>query len=897
VLGLLMTILAAPNMAWGSCAGSACAPSPLSDSGRVDLASTFGSGSFGRWEVDRFGLPAYAYTADEARDPDARQPELGGSTAAQHQVGNDNIKGAAFNDGYTQLWSQARLMQWANLFQPSARHYAGGFGWLRVDGSVLSTLYLDRAPGSSFGRRFGVGYYAKRMRAGGMEVSQVTYAPFGNDPVLLDDVTVRNVSRVARRASWFEYWDVNPYAQTIAATGTRGLARPTWDARTRALAVAQYGNNAADTAPLSIFAAALRGPLQGRETSLDAFFGHGSRRVPAEVSADRLSGALAGASAPGTASRSLFAFRAPLLLRAGQSVTLRYVYGMAHRQRIAALVDKYRAAGAPLQASERAWSAWLPKADFGAGHRAVARELAWDAYLLRSATVYEEGCHSHTITQGGYYQYSLGLNLGFRSWLHYLLPITFSDPGLAREILRYAVALQPRDTLQFPYGTASLCAAYNLGTSDDADFWLILAASEYGLATRDTSFFDRQVGFYDSGRRASIWEHIKLAYEHQESLLGPHGGYLAGSTGDWSDLTPRYLGMTESMLVPAQTAYAYPRLAQLADLRGDHRFAAQLRASARRDLNTVRRGWTGGGWYSRGYAGNRRLGQGAIFEEPQPWAMLAGAPSARQAGTLVHNIRRYLDGVGAPAALHGPARIGTALSPAARDPGVTERSQPASAGVPDGHANYVGGAWYDVNGWLTWSLGALDGVLRGARQLAWSEYTRNTLAAHANAFPRHWAGTVSVDDACYAYYAQHPDYCGAIGSGSYDGQITEQPTWMVMDAINLAGVTPTVAGYAIAPHLPFDRFSLRLPEVGIASRPGQLRGYLVTQRTTSLRLDVRIPAGAGAGRLLTWAAGQRVRHSAARGSVSFRLPAVAGRAANWALSWTPRTAARSRGAR
>jgi len=572
--------LAAPAL--GACAGVACAPPALSDAGApTDLASSYGSGSFGRWLIDAFGLPVYRHTADETRDRNARQAELAGATRAQHQVGNDHIVAAAFNDGYTQLWSQDRLMQWANLFQPAARHYAGGFGWLRIGGRTLSTLYLDRPAGAAFQREFGVGYDRKQVQADGVQVTQVVYAPFGNDPVLLDDVTVRNVSRAPERATWFEYWDVNPYDQTVGEAGTRGLRRASWNPAERALAVAQYGNNAADTAPLSIFAAALRGPVAGHETSVNGFFGSGSRRIPAEVAADRLSGAAAGGSAPDTPSHTLFAFRAPVTLAPGASVTLRYVYGMAHPRQIAPLVSAYRRARAPLAASRRAWAAWLPKADFGASQRWVARELAWDAYLLRSASVYEERCGAHTVTQGGYYQYGIGENLGYRSWLHYLLPITYTDPQLAREILRYSVALQP-STLQLPYGTGPLCSIAHLGTSDDFDFWLILAASEYGLATRDTGFFDQQLPFYGSTRRASVWEHIKLAFQHQESLLGPHGGYLAGSTGDWSDFSAEFLQMTESMLVPAQTAYAYPRLAQLADLRGDHAFAARLRASRAR---------------------------------------------------------------------------------------------------------------------------------------------------------------------------------------------------------------------------------------------------------------------------------------------------------------------------
>ena len=44
---------------------------------------------------------------------------------------------------------------------------------------------------------------------------------------------------------------------------------------------------------------------------------------------------------------------------------------------------------------------------------------------------------------------------------------------------------------------------------------------------------------------------------------------------------------------------------------------------------------------------------------------------------------------------------------------------------------------------------------------------------------------------------------------------------MVMDAIRLAGITPTSAG---VPHLPFETFSPRLPQIGVAASSGVLRG-------------------------------------------------------------------------
>jgi hypothetical protein len=865
-----------------SAAAAPSAPPPLSaDDGPANIDSTYGSGNFGTWHVDAAGLPAFRYLLDETTDPRARQAELAGGTDAQHQVGNDHIVAAAFNHGYTQLWSQDRLQQWANRWEPAHRHWAGGFGWVAVDGTVLSTLFLDRPADATVERDFGVGYFRKTLHAAGLDVEQVTYAPFGDDPLLLDDVIITNRTDAPRRLSWFEYWAVNPYDQTTRVA--RGVAEPVWDPVTMTLSAAQSGGRADDTAPLAVFAAVLAGPLDGYETSVATFFGGGSRATPAAVAGDHLANGLAPASSAGTPSGTLFAFRAPLTLAPGASTRLRYAFGMAHGDRVAGLVAKYRAAVDPLAASQAAWARWVPKADFGAGNAWVARELQWDAYLLRSASVWEELCGNHTITQGGYYQYVTGLNLGTRSWPHYALPMVYTEPALARELLRYTIGVQS-ESGTLPYGMGPMCTRVDLGTSSDLDFWIFLAAVEYGLGARDLAFFDDLLPFLDTRRPASVWAHVRRAYEHQESLVGPHGGYLAGTNGDWSDFSTVFLQMSESLLVSAQLAYVYPRLAELADRRGDREFARTLRRRGAELRRVVRRRWTGKGWYARGLrADGSEIGAGAIFGEPQPWAILAGAPSRRQARRLVANHRRFLGGVGAPAVVGGPSRIGSSLSPARNDPDVTERSQPPG-GVGDNNANYVGGTWFDVNGWLTWALGELDGVVPGARQYAWDEYTRNTLANHAAHFPDHWAGTISVDDVCYAYYASRPEQCGNDLYRTYDGQITEQPTWMVMDAIRLAGITPTGAGYRIAPHLPFDAFSLRLPRIGVAAGPGVLRGYVRVERAGEIELRVRVPGAAQ--RLRTWANGQVVRHRVAGGHAVFRLAAAEGMAADWAVTWS-----------
>src|SRR5205807_1834655 len=152
--------------------------------------------------------------------------------------------------------------------------------------------------------------------------------------------------------------------------------------------------------------------------------------------------------------------------------------------------------------------------------------------------------------------------------------------------------------------------------------------------------------------------------------------------------------------------------------------------------------------------------------------------------------------------------------------------------------------------------------------------------------PNHWDGTISVDDACEAFYSSDPSFCGVSLSTSYEGQITEQPTWMVMDAIRLAGITPTGAGYQIAPRFPFDRFSFRLPQIGVASEADRMRGYVTPQQDGSIELDVQLPAEADTGTLVTWANGRAVPHTVTGNSYArFRLDAKAGAPGDWAVTW------------
>jgi hypothetical protein len=853
------------------------APASLSAAtNRVPISSTYGSGSFGLWGEDGFGLPDYRYTLDEARAPQAAQPELAGNRAAWHQIGNDRVVADAFNHGYVQLWSQDRVYQWMNYYQASSDHFSGGYGYVDLGGRSWSTLYLDRRPGESVKRIFGTGYAETDVKIPGLAIKGIVSAPFGNDPLLLHDVTLTNTSGRTESPTWYEYWDVDPAIPSAGAASFRATSLPAYDAATKTLSVAQLPT-AQDTNPLSIFASALNSPVAGFDTNTHAFFGSGTRVRPAAVAADTSHDSIALPSLGGSqGGDQMFAFRSPVTLRPGQSVTLRYAYGYSHPAAIKPLVARYRSDASAFATSEARWRAYVPQVNLGRRYRWLSRELQWDAYMLRSDATYEECAGEHLLSQAGYYQYGLGIQAAYRDPLQLMLPMIYEDPELAREVILYSAEEQSQGIDEIPYGRISNCQRFDLGTSDDLDLWLLMAAEEYGLATRDTGFFNTPVR-WASGGSGSLWSHLQLAFTHQQSLRSLHGDYLTGSTGDWSDLSTEELQMTESSLVTAQAAYVYPRMSELAALGHQQAFASDLGSAGTTARRTVAGEWVGRGWYARGWSGTTQLGVGTIFEEPQPWAILAGIPTKARARTLVANIRRFLTGIGAPG---GPSKIGSAESPGADDPLATEHSTPAPT---SGSAVFVGGVWYSLNGWLTWALGTLDGRVPHARADAFGELVRNTLAAHATAFPRSWDGVLSVDDVCGAWYAKDPSQCGVGLTTSYDTQIPHQDAWTLWDTAELAGISSTEAGFRIVPHLPMTRFGVRFQGAGVASAPHVLRGYIRPQASGKLAMQVARPPASQHRQLIAYVGRRRVRSHLSGGLVRFELPTVAGRAADWAV--------------
>src|SRR5579885_1036339 len=186
--------------------------------GSASAEKPYGSGYFGEWIEDEFGLPAFHYTCDQVNDSKAVtevNPGILSATEHLHQVGNDRIIAIASNYGHVRVRQDEGAPKFLNDYAPERRLFGGGFGYL-TDGKVtLSTFYSGGA--KSFERIFGIGYFRKKVAGGDYEIDQTIFAPFGDDPVLISQVAITNHGNTEAQLGWIEYWGCTLYQCSFRA--------------------------------------------------------------------------------------------------------------------------------------------------------------------------------------------------------------------------------------------------------------------------------------------------------------------------------------------------------------------------------------------------------------------------------------------------------------------------------------------------------------------------------------------------------------------------------------------------------------------------------------------------------------------------------------------------------
>lgn len=813
----------------------------------------YGSGYFGNWIEDEFGLPAFHYTCDQTKDPKALtqvNPGILSSSEHIHQVGNDRLVAVASNFGHVRVRQDEGAPKFLNDYAPERGQFGGGFGYLTDGKGALSTFFPGNA--TSFDRIFGIGYFRKKVAGEAYSVDQVTFAPFGDDPVLISQVSVTNTSPNEAKLRWTEYWGCQLYqfsfrafmeadsgknmhelrrdfaarfSHEFKAVGSGSgllekkefLGRDPVEERQFRATLASIEKNPGpflampeknvpkqcdfdDLNPPPTFLISLDAPADGMSTNGKAFFGTGGAAQPSGLE-HQLDGDL---SRTGPESAMLLERR--FTLKPGETRTLSFMYGyLPSGKDLDALTDNYRkTAQSALRNSCQQWK--KSGLHFSVEHEPwVEREVAWNHYYLRSGVTYDTFFHQRIISQASIYQYVMGFQGAARDPLQHSLPFIFSDPDLVRDVLRYTLK-EVRADGSIPYGIVGhgMPMPTVSDNSSDMPLWLLWVASEYILATRDLRFLDSDVvTVYDEKTgRDTVRNLLARCYKHvvEDVKTGQHG-LMRMLRDDWNDaLLQNWLPAAgqnegaekgESVVNSAMAAFVFDYYARMLTYSGDDgRISSPIRQKAEEHRAAVRAQWTGK-WFRRAWLGPSGgwLGEKGMWIEPQPWALIARITTEEQTKTLVKSIDEEL---------RRPSPIGAVQindSPDRITNGVW-KSEPGTS--------IAGGVWPSLNQTLIWALSSLDNAM------AWDEWKKNSFARHAEVYPEIWYGTWSGPDVLNSASSKHP---GATTGG--------QPF-----------------GWTDFPVLPTFRFESPLVTL-IKSERGYEGWYNPTQRNTwSIRVDL-----------------------------------------------------------
>lgn len=856
----------------------------------------YGSGHFGEWVADEFGLPAFHYTCNQAADLAAVtpvDPAFRSPTDQLHQVGNDRLVAVVSNYGYVQVRQDEGAPKFLNDYCPERGQFGGGIGFLTDGNAVLSTYY----PGNP-DRTFGIGYFRKQVHNRQFAVDQVIFAPFGDDPVMISQVKI--VNRSDRKASlrWIEYWSCQPYqfsyrsymqARATGKTsgaqqlrrdfgerfaheigildGNRGLLEQKhFLGRSETDEVAWKkvqagspglrdpgpgGSSFEDLNPPGTFLASLDGPCDGFSGNGKNFFGAGGVSNP-DGAARELDRDLAvhGPEAALLLERSF-------TLEPGESRTLFFLYGyLTDGVEARPLLEKYeKNPSSHFLDSSKRW-----KEDgmrFSAPEEPwVARELTWDYYYLRGNLTFDSFFGEHILSQGHVYQYLMGFQGAARDPLQHVLPFIFSNPSIVKEILRYTLK-EVRDDGSIPYGIVGygMLMPGGVDNASDLPLWVLWVASEYVLATRDSDFLSEEIQTYPvhgpEAKKESVRSLIARCYNHliQDVGVGQHG-LMRMLEDDWSDALvgehvpakfhDEYLRTGESTFNSAMASYVFEHYARMLDYaQGAAELAADARRRGQEHRQAVSAQWTGH-WYRRAWLGPSLgwVGEDSIWLEAQPWAIIGGAASPEQARELVRSLDEMT---------RKPSPIGAIQ--------ISRGSHTAEEmGIRIG-TSQDGGVWPSLNGTLVWSLARVNG------DMAWDEWKKNSFARHAEVYPNIWygawsgpdtynsvlndypGGTMLSDAMLCQRHEKGPVYCDDDLSWTDFPVMNMHPhAWPLYMIPKLLGFEFTPEGVELAPAIPLQSYRFDSPLIGLVKQRDRYEGwYAPFARKGNWVITVKLP--------------------------------------------------------
>ena len=839
----------------------------------------FGSGYFGEWVDDEFGLHAYHYTCNQINDPKAKTIMSKGwrsDIEHLHQVGNDRIVGVASNFGHVQVRQDEGGPKYLNEFDPEHGHFAGGFGYLINGEEFVSTYYPGNA--KSFERFFGIGYFRKKVESDQFNIDQIIFAPFGDDPILISQIKLPNIQKIPVDFRWIEYWGCNMYQFSAPAFGSlltgenekhpRVIRQEFRKNFTNEFNIIgensgivnkkqykekeeEYNPNKLKPAfedyfPPDTFLVSLDANADVISNIPSKFFGKGGAEIP-DLTKDELSSEIISNNPEGA-----FLLERDVHLEPGETTTLYFMYGyLPNGFKIDELILKYkknltknfsdscqewRNNRIELEINDEPW---------------VNREIFWHSYYLRAAMTYDEFFKEHILSQGHVYQYIMGFQGAARDPLQHALPFIFSEPDIVKNIIRYTLK-EIKKNGEIPYGfTGSgqvLPVPYK---PSDQQLWLLWLVSEYILGTRDVEFLDEEFVRYPiyspNTEKLSIREGLHRCYKYliRKIGLGKHG-LIRLSNGDWNDAVvvgniskekhAEITKVAESVLNSAMTIPVFERYSELLNYIGEEDTATEIIIFSNTLREAVRAQWSGK-WLRRAWLTEDLgwIGEDQLWLEPQPWAIIGNVLSNKQNEILVESINTLV---------RTPSKIGAMLL----SKGLSNMEGNIGIGLGTN-----AGIWPSINGTLIWSLSLVDG------KLAWNEWKKNTLAYHAENYPEIWYGIWSGPDTYNSELSKYPGHTGFTSLDQielHDEQLshfginwTDFPVfnlhphaWPLFNTAHLIGINFLKNGIEINPTLPKDEYRFKSLLIGFEKRKNGYSGWYHPLRDGTWRTSIGLSA-------------------------------------------------------
>lgn len=852
----------------------------------------YGSGYFGNWITDEFGLPAFHYTCDQIKDPKAVtkiNPGILSPTEHIHQVGNGRIVALASNYGHVRVRQDEGAPKFLNDHAPERGIFAGGNGYLTDGKNWLSTYYPGNA--AEFHRTFGIGYFRKQVASPAYKIDQVIYAPFGDDPILISQVTITNSGASPANLRWIEHWGCQLYQFSFRAFmesfggksmhdlrrdfGVRfshgfkktadGLVEtksfagrdPAEQQRFQGMVAFLEKNpnpflaapskevpNSADFddfEPPPTFLLSLDAPPDGVSSNAKDFFGTGGPDHPNGLD-HSLDGNL---DKSGTDSGLLLERK--FSLNSGESRTLTFLYGyIPSGFDLDGLVAKYRASAAT--ALRDSCTQWKKSGlHFSTDTEPwVEREVTWNHYYLRSGFTYDSFFHQHIISQASIYQYTMGFQGAARDPLQHALPFIFSDPELVKEVLRYTLK-EVRPDGSVPYGIVGhgmIMPTVSDNTSD-MPMWLIWAVSEYILATRDVRFLDSEiVTMYgpdpnalrgEGAGRDTVRNLLARCYKHltDDVKTGQHG-LMRMLQDDWNDaLVTAWVPPADmkECLEQGESVLNSAMAAYVFDY-----YAHMLTYTGEQDgvTSPIRvtaeqhRAAVRGQWAGKWF---RRAWLGADMG----WLGEKCMWLEPQPWTLIGNITDPEQTKTLVQNLDEQLRRPSPIGAMQLTPGPDQETHGVWKTEPGTSVN--GGVWPSQNQTLIWALARINGAM------AWDEWKKNSFARHAEVYTDVWYNAWSGTDVINSVNSKEPGKTtGGAPFGWTDFPVLNMHTHAcpLYSLAKLLGLEFTEAGVLLAPTIPIDSFRFESPLLGLIKTANGYEGWYspVAQNTWTVVLSL-----------------------------------------------------------